>query len=350
MEEGEYVKQFKEPSSSYDLPDLSKMTEGITDMANKASESATNAANEVSNAATSAASSTSGAFSNSNSNFAKAGFVIFIVVAFIVLLQVGTNLVSSFITPSCNKLILGMVSGSNGSITIPQDPNIKNAKTVYRSQNQSGGVEFTWAVWLYFDNGTLSLNKGQYCHVFSKGDQTSTNAGATPSLANAISTASASLPYMINAPGVYIAPDTNRLYIVMNTYESINEHVEIDEIPLNKWFHLILRCTNRQFDVFINGVVTKSMELKGLPKQNYGDVYIGLNNGFLGNLSNLWYYNYALGTKEIFDLLRSGPNTSNADAAMNAISQTFNSYNILNYLSLRWYFGGQGDGYNPTRL
>ena len=45
----------------------------------------------------------------------------------------------------------------------------------------------------------------------------------------------------------------------------------------------------------------------GVPKQNYGDVFVGLNGGFDGNVSNLWYYDYALGTAEIQRIVNSGP-------------------------------------------
>ena len=47
-------------------------------------------------------------------------------------------------------------------------------------------------------------------------------------------------------------------------------------------------------DVYINGSIIKSHHLHGVPKQNYGDVYIAPNGGFAGYISNLWYYNYAL--------------------------------------------------------
>jgi hypothetical protein len=92
--------------------------------------------------------------------------------------------------------------------------------------------------------------------------------------------------------------------------------------------------------VYINGTIAKSMELFGVPKQNYGNVYVGLNGGFNGNVSNLWYYNYALGTSEIQNLVKRGPNTKMVgSSAMNMKNP--------NYLSLRWYFYGNDDMYNP---
>jgi Na+/proline symporter len=95
-------------------------------------------------------------------------------------------------------------------------------------------------------------------------------------------------------------------------------------------------------DVYINGVITKSTELIGVPKQNYGDVYVAMNGGFSGYISNLWYYNYALGTTAIQNIVQRGPNTKMADASATALAKK-----DTNYLSLRWYFYGNNDQYNP---
>jgi hypothetical protein len=66
-----------------------------------------------------------------------------------------------------------------------------------------------------------------------------------------------------------------------------------------------------------------------------------MNGGFDGNISNLWYYNYALGTTEIQNIARGGPNTKTiTSGGMNLKNP--------NYLSLRWFFYGAGDMFNPV--
>ena len=103
---------------------------------------------------------------------------------------------------------------------------------------------------------------------------------------------------------------------------------------------MIIRCENNTLDVYVNGTIVKSHHLHGVPKQNYGDIYVAPNGGFSGYISNLWYYNYALGTTAIAKLASNGPNTymrgSNGINMKNA-----------NYLSLRWFFYGSTDAYNP---
>jgi hypothetical protein len=121
----------------------------------------------------------------------------------------------------------------------------------------------------------------------------------------------------------------------------INEEIVIPNIPMNKWVNVIIRCQNTTLDVYINGTITRSVNLIGVPKQNYGDVYVAMNGGFDGNISNLWYYNYALGTSEIQSIAKTGANTKMANTG---------SINLKNpnYLSLRWFFYGAGDMFNPS--
>jgi hypothetical protein len=142
-----------------------------------------------------------------------------------------------------------------------------------------------------------------------------------------------------NAPGLYIAPNSNTLVVVMNTYNVINEEITIPDIPINKWVNVIIRCQNTTLDVYINGTIARSINLVGVPKQNYGDVYVGMNGGFDGYVSNLWYYNHALGALEIQNLVNRGPSTRMIGG--NGVVDK-----MYDYLSLRWFFYG-GDAYNP---
>jgi hypothetical protein len=125
----------------------------------------------------------------------------------------------------------------------------------------------------------------------------------------------------------------------MNTFHVINEEIIIPNIPINNWVNVIIRCQNTTLDVYINGTITRSINLIGVPRQNYGNVYVGMNGGFDGYISNLWYYNYALGTSAIQNLVKNGPNTKMVDGTGNIDN------NLFNYLSLRWYFRGFNDEY-----
>jgi hypothetical protein len=262
-------------------------------------------------------------FLESNSLVAKFAFLLLVIFAFIILLRAGISLISYLLKPNESpQLINGMVDATQ-MVVFPQDPSSNGAVTIYRSVNATDGVEFTWSVWIFINN--LQTNAGIFKHVFSKGNSTINETG---------------LIEPNNAPGLYIAPNTNDLVVIMNTFSAINEEITVPDIPINKWFNVILRCQNTTLDVYVNGTISRSIELTGVPKQNYGDVYVAMNGGFNGYVSNLWYYNYALGTLAIQNLVASGPNT-------NMIGSTGMNDKNANYLSLRWYFANSDNLYNP---
>ena len=81
-------------------------------------------------------------------------------------------------------------------------------------------------------------------------------------------------------------------------------------------------------DVYINGTIVLRHVFKSVPKQNYGDVYINMNSGFNGLMSDLWYHDRALSGTEIEQIVAAGPDLTMDD-----------STNIFpHYLSLNWFF------------
>jgi hypothetical protein len=262
-------------------------------------------------------------FLESNSLVAKFAFLLLVVFGFIIFLQLGITILSKVFKPSESPhLIDGMVDAKQ-MIIFPQDPSNNGAVTIYRSVNATQGLEFTWSVWIFISD--LQGNSGTYKHIFSKGNSNLDKNGLiTPN----------------NAPGLYIVPNTNALVVKMNTFDVINEEIIIPDIPINKWVNVIIRCENTKLDVYINGTVTRSIDLVGVPKQNYGDVHVAMNGGFDGYISNLWYYNYALGTAAIQRLVESGPNTK-------MIGSSGIADKTRDYLSLRWFFAVSHDSYNP---
>ena len=265
-------------------------------------------------------------FMESNSLVAKFAFLLLVLVGFVLLLRIGISVISYFLQSNDSPhLIDGMVDASQ-MIVFQQDPSANGSATIYRSVNANDGIEFTWSVWIFINNLNDSGTSSTYKHIFSKGNSDLQQNG---------------LINPNNAPGLYIAPNSNTLVVMMNTFNVINEEVLIPDIPLNKWVNVIIRCENTTLDVYINGTITRSINLIGVPKQNYGDVYVAMNGGFSGNISNLWYYNYALGTSKIQDIASDGPNTT-------MIGNSGMSDKEFDYLSLRWFFYGAGDGYNPS--
>jgi len=306
---------------------VSNVASGIT---NAASNVASNVASGVTNATTAAgdtfksfSSNYRGAtreFFDSNSLVAKIAFLLLVLVGFTILLRLGIWMIGSLLISQATspRLIDGMIDAKTLYV-IPQDPNVPNSINVSRSANQNKGIEFTWSCWIFIND--LVYNTSKYRCVFYKGNDYASESSLTPS----------GLNFPNNAPGLYITPNTNNLEIIMNTFNDINQNVVINEIPLKKWLNVIIRCKNTTVDIYINGDISKSMQLDGVPKQNYGNVFVSPNGGFDGYTSNLWYYDYALNPIEITALVAQGPSTK-----MIGTNDAMNSKDA-NYLSLRWY-------------
>jgi len=265
-------------------------------------------------------------FMESNSLVAKFAFILLVLLGFVILLRVGISAISYFLKPRDSPHLIDGTVDATQMLVFPQDPSNNGAVTIYRSVNANDGLEFTWSVWIYINNLNEKQTNATYKHIFSKGNSDLNAKG---------------MAFPNNAPGLYIAPNTNALIIMMNTFNNINEEIRIPDIPLNKWVNVIIRCQNTTLDVYINGTISRSNTLMGVPKQNYGDVYVAMNGGFNGYISNLWYYNYGLGTTDIQNLTQNGPNTK-------MVGSTSMTNNVFNYLSLRWFFAGVGNAYNPA--
>ena len=179
-------------------------------------------------------------------------------------------------------IIKGSNSGKN-SIVVSQNPAEDNSITLYRSDGEEG-AEFTYTSWLLIQN--MEYKVGEWKHVFHKGNKTS---------------------FPNRAPGVWIHPNNNALRIYMNTYENPLEYIDLDNIPVRKWFHIAISLNHKYLDIYFNGQLRKRKELDSLPRQNYGDFWAGLFGGFEGYISRLQYHRKALDYKEIENIVREGP-------------------------------------------
>jgi hypothetical protein len=269
-----------------------------------------------------------GNYLDSNSLVAKLAFIILVIFVFVIVLKVGTAILEYIMSPSQDPVLLdGMIEGSSQMI-IPVDPNKPDSVPILRSRNQNDGLVFTWSLWLYFKepqfnnkfcpNDSCLPDSSTYSHIFNKGSSQPNNLG---------------IMEPNNGPGVYVSNDYRKLAVVMNTFDQrkLDDHmVIIEDIPIEHWICLMIRMDQHRLDVFFNGVLSKSVILKEVPKQNYEDVNIALNGGFQGYISELQYFAYALGANKIQEILNNGPNLKSLDKGLNN--------KTADYLSFRWYF------------
>jgi hypothetical protein len=200
------------------------------------------------------------------------------------------------------------------SIAIHQDANTySDAKTISLSTNERTGIEFSYSLFLYVLPDTFdSTDTNTFKHVFHKGYET---------------------PWPLMGPGVFMNATTNTMRVIMNTYKNPYTYVDVTNIPIQKWVHVVLNCVNNGLDIFINGGLAKRLSFDNtLPYQNFQDLILFSNvrmntlgnsnlpvvlggakfflaGTFTGSISNLIYARYALSVSEIQNLMARGPSS-----------------------------------------
>jgi hypothetical protein len=92
----------------------------------------------------------------------------------------------------------------------------------------------------------------------------------------------------------------------------------------------VIRIQGQIMDTYINGTIANRQIFATVPKQNYDPVYIGWNKGFSGQLSNIIYYDHALGVFDINNLVLAGPNLVQSSSVKSNIGN-------YTYMSNLWY-------------
>ena len=232
--------------------------------------------------------------------------------------------------------------------TAIQNPTNPLSKTIYTSTNQRSGIEFSYSMFLNISSDTFSNGNSCLYHVLHKGY---------------------SKLYPLLGPGIFCRGDKNTLRIYMNSFGNWNNYTEIDNIPIDKWFHLVILCKGSVqgspqgsvIYMYINGNLKQKLKLAGNtpPYQNYGNVYafssrtltinksnvVSLNNdpemiadptindlqmlgAAKGLISRVFYYSYALSYTEIKTLMDMGPSPIMAHK---------NTMEISPYLAQTWW-------------
>ena len=236
------------------------------------------------------------------------------------------------------RIVVYPFTGSSTKI-IQQDPNAAGSVTLPASDNQLTGIEFSYSTFLYISDDTDDGDgRLKWKSVFYKGYQSS--------------------PFPLLGPGVFVSSgqaNGTTLRIIMNTYDKWFNPLDVNQIPLNKWFHLAIVLRNSNLEAYINGNLANKLSLKGtLPYQNYQPLILfpntktgagvaiaenpasGFDNSsgtapafgipagesfyvagkFTGYISNLVYFTYALTYSEIQNQLNMGPSNKFDESSM----------------------------------
>ena len=273
-------------------------------------------------------------FVESNNLVTKFVFILGVLLIFLYGMRMLISFIGWFFMASSTPYISKGLTNADTRHQIEVNPNIRESVPILRSKNGRKGVEFTYSIWLFIEG--------------LKGDSSSSNKYSTVFNKGSIDYKDINGLSRISGPGLYINEGTNNLKIRMNVFHKnplnvdgsrndgisnsdIYNDITVNDIPLKKWFNIMIRCEGNMVDVFINGMVVKRHKLTGIPRQNYDKIYLTPNNPFNGFVSDLRYWNYSLGTNAIYNIITKGPNTKNLK-----VEQSIDG-TLPRYFSTSWF-------------
>jgi len=201
------------------------------------------------------------------------------------------------------------VSADDKPREFEQNPNAQKSKLLPLSDNEHTGAEFTYSFFLWINPNSFKQEEG-LLHIFHKGNP---------------------LPYPLMGPGVFLKRNINTLRVYMNSSKTWNNYIEVENIPVKKWVHVAVMARSNALEVYINGNLSKKLNMEGgTLYQNFGNLYcfsqrtcvlnptlipslkgeiLQIFGTYSGNLSNLFYYSYALSYTELQSLVSLGAST-----------------------------------------
>jgi hypothetical protein len=216
------------------------------------------------------------------------------------------------------ELLPMTVSADDKPREFDQNPKNPRAKLLPLSDNERSGAEFSYSFYLWINPSSFRQEDG-LLHIMHKGNPT---------------------PFPLMGPGVFLKSNENKLRVYMNSSSTWNNFIDIENIPVKKWVHVIVMARANAIEVYINGNLAKKLNMDGAALyQNFGNLYLfsqrpciinsaqmpSLNGGILqifgtfsGNMSNLFYYSYALSYTEIQSLVAAGPSSKTEKSDENA--------------------------------
>lgn len=172
--------------------------------------------------------------------------------------------------------------------------NAKNAFMIKANKlpGNPGTVDFTYSVWIYIKD--WQYRYGTEKVIFNRNSGSEGTEYITMALADSSNTLKVNLG--INPKGQTTS-------------------MEVDNIPLQKWCHLLISTNNRAIDMYIDGKLVKTAVTsqppytEGLTEVDVSVVPKGADDkaGFSGEISKFRYISRTVNPREAYEIYREGP-------------------------------------------
>ena len=214
-------------------------------------------------------------------------------IAIIVIVLVILYYLYSWLTSKKSILASYLVASPNGKDGSDFKPNKKIPANKISRQN--GSNNFTYSFWLFIDDWNYRF--GEEKTVFVRHGKTSSD----------------------SSPKVSLGTYENNLNIALSTYAGSDatgesHNCNISNIPLQKWFNVIISVYGRTLDVYLDGKLVRTCVLPGTAKVDSGKPIVlfpgssggDSDAGFGGKLSNFEYWPNATNPQEAWNIYRQG--------------------------------------------
>jgi heme/copper-type cytochrome/quinol oxidase subunit 2 len=131
------------------------------------------------------------------------------------------------------------------------------------------------------------------------------------------------------APSITLDAHTNDLNVNISyhdpqgTNSTAKVHTcKVASLPLQKWVNVIMTVNNRALDVYIDGKLTRTCMIPGVPVSGISsDLYISHSSksnipGFAGRMSDITIYSYAINPQQAYDVYRKGSSMTGITSAL----------------------------------
>lgn len=137
-------------------------------------------------------------------------------------------------------------------------------------------------------------------------------------------------------PSITLDPNTNDLMVKLSYYSPTKDTNEIKVheckikgVPLQRWTYVNVVVFNRTIDVYIDGKLTRTCVLEGVPLSGVdSDVFVSESAytelpGFSGSISDLKLFTYAMNPKQVYEQYRKGNSMSSVVGSLDKYKLKF---------------------------
>jgi hypothetical protein len=159
---------------------------------------------------------------------------------------------------------------------------------------QTNAVNFTYSIWFYVDD--WNTNYGASKVIFGRMNDATSIANPCPLVTLNEKNNNVDVKLTVTNPLSVSSPPANQQFTC-----------SVDNIPIQKWVHLLISVYGRTLDTYIDGKLVRTCVMPGIPVVNsLSPIYVTPNGGFSGWTSHFQYFGDATDPQTAWNIYKKG--------------------------------------------